>query len=186
MEDNQNDHNQSPEEEIKKLYNDNVRKFVGKYQREFGQDNCLTAFHDAVLDVYFLINNGRKTKAKGEIKNVKALLFRIGYNKLIDITRKDKRDRGGMDGFRQEADSESLFDPDLFYSNERIERIRAGIRKLGKGCQKIIFLRFDKGYDHKKIAEIMEYASADVAKTRISVCVDNLRKKVFGPEQTNK
>lgn len=185
MENNRNDHYLSPEEEIKKLYNDNVRKFVGKFIG-YGKDNCLDAFHEAVQAVYCLIKEGRRTKAQGEIENANALLFRIGRNKLVDIARKNDQQQRRIADLQQEiTPDDGKMDTDLFYSSERIERIRAGFRELGKKCQQIISLNYYEGYDLNEIVEIMDYSSYDAAKQRLSVCLKNLKNLVFGAEQTN-
>ena len=186
MDKNQNDHYLSPEKEIEKLYNGNVRKFVGKYRGEFGVENCLDAFQEAVHAVHCSIKDGRRTKEKGEIENANALLFKIGRNKLIDVARKNKQEGIHINTLKEERlPDEPIIDRDLFYSSERIERIRAGIRKLGKKCREIITLSYDEGYDYEEIAQIMNYTGYDVVKTRLSVCIKDLKKLVFSSEQTN-
>lgn len=121
--------------------------------------------HDEAEDLtakVFLVAWEHLTGARGdsEIKNIRAWIYQIARNKVIDYYRAQKPQElmeGRTDKTLQGTTLENELD-DLFISRELAE----GIRQLAKNYQEVIILRFINELSHAEVAEIMNITETHV------------------------
>ena len=95
-----------------------------------------------------------------EIKYIRAWIYRIARNKVIDYHRTRKLQEpldGNPDNRLQSASLETELD-DLFISRE----LAKGVRKLPANYQEVIILRFINQMSHAEVAEIMNITENNV------------------------
>jgi RNA polymerase sigma-70 factor, ECF subfamily len=95
-----------------------------------------------------------------KIKNIRAWIYRIAHNKVIDYRRTKRPQESiekNLDQTFQSAWLESEMD-DLFVS----QKLAEGIRQLPANYQEIIILRFINQINHAEVAEIMNLTEGHV------------------------
>jgi RNA polymerase sigma-70 factor, ECF subfamily len=100
------------------------------------------------------------TRRKQQIDNVRAWIYRIAHNKVIDYHRTKKHQESIDDGSSKKLHGawlEGEMD-DLFASRELAE----AVRQLPINYQEVIILRFINQMSHSEVAEIMNITESHV------------------------
>jgi RNA polymerase sigma-70 factor (ECF subfamily) len=95
-----------------------------------------------------------------KIKNIRAWIFRIAHNKVIDYRRIKKPEESMDDPADKELQSawlETEVDH-LFIS----QKLAEGVQKLSANFQEVIILRFINQMNHAEVAEIMNLSEGNV------------------------
>jgi len=108
---------------------------------------------DVVQDVY--VRYWEYMAANGQVDNIKAFLYKIARNAIIDIYR--KRKESSLDALAEEG----IEFPDPVDHEHAIRQADAKIavglvRRLGEDDQEIILMRYTEGLSVKEIAEILD------------------------------
>ncbi|GAB4013119.1 hypothetical protein GCM10028808_31160 [Spirosoma migulaei] len=151
-----------------------IRSGVRKHQ--LSEDDCATAYADAVLAVIEHIGNGR-FEGKSELKTY---LYQIFTNKCVDLIRKKTTNRQQVhnavsldDTLLQLPDPARSVVQQLMEQAEQ-ERLHQQLRNLGDKCQQML-LAWGEGYSDEEIAQRMGYNTSSVAKTSRLRCLERLR-----------
>ena len=154
------------------LIADGVRK------HRLTDDDCASAYSDAVLVVFDHLTNDRFKEQSG----LKTYLYQIFSNKCVDAIRKKTTNR--MSVHNGPSLDESLLQlPDDVRSviqqligQGDAERLHQHLQQLGDKCRAML-LAWADGYTDEDIAKTMHYNSAAVAKTSRLRCFDKLRER---------
>ncbi|MEI6042300.1 MAG: RNA polymerase sigma factor [bacterium] len=99
--------------------------------------------------------------AESELQNVKALLYRIALNTIIDLYRKRKTfslDTLAEDGF------EPIYEPEKNeFERHESEAVLKAINELGEEDRNIMFMRYVEGLSFDDIAEVVGERSNTIA-----------------------
>lgn len=154
------------------LVADGVRK------HRLAEEDCASAYSDAILTVFDSISNGR-FEGRSELKTY---LYQIFTNKCVDAIRKKTTNRSSVhDAFS--LDNSLMQLPDAARSavqrliaQSDVENLHRHLNELGDKCRAMI-LMWGEGYSDDEIAQTMAYNSAAVAKTSRLRCLDKLRER---------
>ncbi len=148
----------------------------GTRKHRLDEDDCASAYSDAVLTVFEHINNGR-FEGRSELKTY---LYQIFTNKCVDAIRKKTTNRSSVhdalsldDSLMQLPDAARSAVQDLIAQSD-VENLHRHLNELGDKCRSMI-LNWGEGYSDDEIAQMMDYKSAAVAKTSRLRCLDKLR-----------
>jgi RNA polymerase sigma factor (sigma-70 family) len=162
------------EESLFSRYSYFIREGVRKHRMT--EDQAFDAYSDSILAVIDNINNGI---FKGE-SSLKSYLYKIFCNKCVDLFRKSTTNKNII-GRAHSIDEELFRLSDMSRSilQTLIEKadwtiLKERITRLGEDCKKMLLLWADS-YSDKEIAEMMEYKTANVAKTSRLRCLAKLR-----------
>ena len=154
------------------LVADGVRK------HRLTEDDCASAYSDAVLTVFDHISSGR-FEGRSELKTY---LYQIFANKCVDAIRKKTTNRSSVhdafsldDSLMQLPDAARLAVQHLIAKSD-VEILHQHLKNLGDKCRSMILL-WGEGYSDDEIAQSMDYNSAAVAKTSRLRCLDKLRER---------
>ncbi|WP_080241647.1 RNA polymerase sigma factor [Spirosoma rigui] len=154
------------------LVADGVRK------HRLAEDDCASAYSDAVLTVFDHISSGR-FEGRSELKTY---LYQIFANKCVDAIRKKTTNRSSVhdafsldDSLMQLPDAARLAVQHLIAKSD-VEILHQHLKNLGDKCRSMILL-WGEGYSDDEIAQSMDYNSAAVAKTSRLRCLDKLRER---------
>ena len=154
------------------LVDDGIRK------HRLAEDDCASAYSDAVMTVFEHIGSGR-FEGRSELKTY---LYQIFTNKCVDAIRKKTTNRSSV------HDASSLDDslmqlPDaarsavqILIAQSDVENLNRQLNEVGDKCRTMI-LMWGEGYSDDEIAQTMAYNSAAVAKTSRLRCLDKLRER---------
>lgn len=129
------------------LYADRLYRFILKSVK-----NAFVA-EDVVQNVFETLWTKRE---EVELETVKALLFKMAYNSMIDELRKTKR-VVKMDAVKED----SLLDDGGHYTG-RMETLEQGLNALPEDQRTVVLLRDYEGYSYKEIGEIAELSESQV------------------------
>ena len=151
---------------------------VKKYK--LNEDEAASAYSDTILTLIGHIAGGI---FKGQ-SSLKTYAFSIFSNKCVDAIRKKTTNKNSVNTDWKELSPRMSRLPDnvrtvldQLIAKDYKELVRQKIKELGEKCQKILFL-FEEDYKDQKIADLMGYSSADVAKTSRLRCLEKLKELV--------
>ena len=154
------------------LVADGVRK------HRLAEDDCASAYSDAILTVFDHISSGR-FEGRSELKTY---LYQIFTNKCVDAIRKKTTNRSSVhdafsldDSLMQLPDAARSAVQHLIAKSD-VETLHQHLKNLGDKCRSMILL-WGEGYSDDEIAQSMDYNSAAVAKTSRLRCLDKLRER---------
>jgi RNA polymerase sigma-70 factor (ECF subfamily) len=165
-----------------KLY-EKYQYFITKGTREhrLTEDECASAYSDAMLTVFDNIINGR-FEGRSELKTY---LYQIFTNKCVDAIRKNTTNRSSVnngpsldDSLMQLPDEARSIVQKLMAESD-VEKLHQHLRELGEKCRAMV-LAWGEGYSDDEIAQTMNYNSAAVAKTSRLRCIEKLRERYRG------
>ena len=154
------------------LIADGVRK------HRLAEDDCASAYSDAVLTVFEHIGSGR-FEGRSELKTY---LYQIFTNKCVDAIRKKTTNRSSVhDAFSLDDSLMQLPDAarsavQTLIAQSDVENLHRQLSEIGEKCRSMI-LMWGEGYSDNEIAQTMAYNSAAVAKTSRLRCLDKLRER---------
>lgn len=95
-----------------------------------------------------------KKRQKQKIKNIRAWIYRIAHNKVIDYYRTSKPQVSLEDNSNKELRTPSLeSEMDNLFASQKLAE---GVRRLPANYQEVIILRFINQMSHAEVAEIMQ------------------------------
>jgi len=154
------------------LITDGVRK------HRLTDDDCASAYSDAILVVFEHITNDRFKEQSG----LKTYLYQIFSNKCVDAIRKKTTNRSSVhegpsldDSLLQLPDDVRSVVQQLIMQGDA-DRLHQHLQRLGDKCRAML-LAWADGYADDDIAQTMNYNSAAVAKTSRLRCFDKLRER---------
>lgn len=154
------------------LIADGVRK------HRLAEDDCASAYSDAVLTVFGNITTNR-FEGRSELKTY---LYQIFTNKCVDAIRKKTINRSSVhdafsldDSLMQLPDAARSAVQHLIAQSD-VAALHQHLTQLGDKCRAMI-LAWGEGYSDDEIAQTMGYNSAAVAKTSRLRCLDKLRER---------
>ena len=150
----------------------------GTRKHRLAEDDCASAYSDAVLTVFDHIISGR-FEGRSELKTY---LYQIFNNKCVDGIRKKTTNRSSVhdafsldDSLMQLPDETRSVVQQLIAQSD-VEKLHQHLRELGEKCRTMI-LSWGEGYSDDEIAQAMNYNSAAVAKTSRLRCLEKLRER---------
>ena len=128
-----------------KQYSDGIFRFIVKNLRdEFEAENIVQNTFEKLW----------VRKDKVEMKTAKAYLFKIAYNNMIDIIRKNKRNVDIEEARHVPSDS--------YEYDNLIEYVNKAVNKLPEKQKSAITLRDYEGHDYKSIGDITGMSESQV------------------------
>lgn len=162
------------------LIADGIRK------HRLAEDDCASAYSDAVLTLFEHISSGR-FEGRSELKTY---LYQIFTNKCVDAIRKKTTNRSSVhdaisldDSLMQLPDAARSAVQHLMDQSD-VEKLHRHLNELGDKCRTMI-LSWGEGYSDDEIAQAMNYNSAAVAKTSRLRCLDKLRERYRNENDNN-
>ena len=150
----------------------------GTRKHRLTEDDCASAYSDAVLTVIENVASGR-FEGRSELKTY---LYQIFTNKCVDAIRKKTTNRSSVhdalsldDSLLQLPDEARSAVQRLIIQSD-IDSLYSHLRDLGDKCRTMI-LAWGEGYSDDEIAQTMGYNSAAVAKTSRLRCLEKLRER---------
>lgn len=148
----------------------------GTRKHRLSEEECASAYSDAVLSVIEHIATGRFEGRSG----LKTYLYQIFTNKCVDLIRKNTTNRSSVN--RTASLDESLFQlsdsvqsvVQQLIARQDIALLQQRLRLLSDKCRDMV-LAWGEGYSDAEIATMVGYQSADVAKTSRLRCLERLR-----------
>lgn len=162
------------EDELFNRYAYFIREGMNKYS--ITEEDSFDAYSDTILSAIDNIAKGAFEKRS----SLKTYLYRIYYNKCVDLIRKKTTNKSSIHQTVVINEMlEKISDPAKTVIQQMIEKtdlhiLRNKLKELGENCKKIIAL-FSDGFNDKEIAVLMEYKTADVVKTSRLRCLEKLR-----------
>jgi RNA polymerase sigma-70 factor (ECF subfamily) len=154
------------------LIADGVRK------HRLSEDECASAYSDAVITVLDHLNTGR-FEGRSELKTY---IYQIFSNKCVDAIRKNTTNKSSVhdaysldDSLMQLPDAARSIVQNLIAQNE-VEVLHQHLRELGEKCRSMI-MSWGEGYTDDEIAQTMGYNTSAVAKTSRLRCLERLRER---------
>lgn len=148
----------------------------GTRKHRLTQEDCTSAYDDAVLAVIEQVNTGRFL---GQSK-LETYLYQIFTNKCVDLIRKKTTNREQVhnavsidDSLLQIPDPARSVVQELI-SQHDTERLHQHLHSLGDKCRQML-LAWGEGYSDEEIAKQMNYNTSSVAKTSRLRCLEKLR-----------
>lgn len=117
------------------------------YFRLFNRERAKEIMQDTFLRTWEQMNKGV------EIKNIKAFLYRIATNLIIDDTRKKKTN--SLDLMQEQGFNPSTTDTDAIFNHLDGERLRQLIEKMDPKYSHVILMRYVDDLSVKEIAETL-------------------------------
>lgn len=158
---------------IYKSYYHKINAFI--CQNSGNEDDANDIFQEAVIVIY------RKLKEKSLVlENCAFETYLYSVCRFLWLKQLEKRRNNIVKVHEVHHFSESVYDDDLdetALKNERYRLYQEHFQKLGKDCQKILQLFFDK-VPLKQIAEIMGLTSENYAKKRKHQCKEYLVRSI--------
>lgn len=161
--------------------NDQNLAFVEMYQRYF-----------SLIEQYVLRNSGNTSDAKDVFQDglivfyqylskqdfslessIKTLIYAICKNLWLEKMRKGKKiilDEESMKNFQVDKTAQDV----LIDSQEKL-KIQSLLHQLGDPCKSLLTMYYFNRFSMAEIAERLDYASADVAKNKKSLCMKKLK-----------
>jgi RNA polymerase sigma factor (sigma-70 family) len=141
------------------------------------EEDSFNAYSDTILAGAERISNGT---FEGR-SSLKTYLYQIFHNKCVDLLRKNATNKNSV--FRTESIGEKLLhisDQARSVVQTMIDKadwklLKEKLSQLGEDCRNMLLLWSDN-YSDKEIAQVMEYKSADVAKTSRLRCLEKLKR----------
>ncbi|MCW3092825.1 MAG: sigma-70 family polymerase sigma factor [Ferruginibacter sp.] len=151
-----------------------IREGMNKYS--LPEEEAFDAYSDTILQTIDNITKGLFEKRS----SLKTYLFRIFYNKCVDLIRKKTTNKSSIhqtasisDMLLLVADSAKTVIQQLIEKTD-LDILKNKMKELGENCRKLLAM-FADGYNDKEIAVFMEYKTADVVKTSRLRCLEKLR-----------
>jgi RNA polymerase sigma-70 factor (ECF subfamily) len=150
----------------------------GTRKHRLSEDECASAYSDAVLTVFENISSGR-FEGRSELKTY---LYQIYTNKCVDAIRKKTTNRSSvhdafsLDDSLMQLPDEAKSAVQRLIAQSDVENLYRHLRELGEKCRAMI-LSWGEGYSDDEIAATMGYNTAAVAKTSRLRCLDKLRER---------
>lgn len=158
---------------IYKSYYHKINAFVTRNNGDESEANDI--FQEAIIVIY------RKLKANNlTLDNCTFETYIYSVSRLLWLKYLDKRKNNIVKVEEIHHYSETVYDDDIkeiILKNERYKLFQEHFQKLGKDCQKILQLFFDK-IPIKQIADIMGYTSESYAKKRKHQCKEYLVRSI--------
>ncbi|GAB3506248.1 RNA polymerase sigma factor [Spirosoma knui] len=150
----------------------------GTRKHRLSEDECASAYSDAVLTIFEHITTGR-FEGRSELKTY---LYQIFTNKCVDAIRKKTTNRSSvhdafsLDDSLMQLPDEAKSAVQRLIAQSDVENLYRHLRELGEKCRAMI-LSWGEGYSDDEIAAAMGYNTAAVAKTSRLRCLDKLRER---------
>lgn len=153
--------------ELYHLYYPKVRKYVAS--RGGSSDDAKDIFQDVIMLLYLKIT---EKKLQEEGLNIGGFIVHAAQNKWVDKTRKDVRfehpeDISQVSYQRGEANHSNLV---ALITEERSQIIDKILASIGEKCQEILRLTIFYNFSMKEVAENLNFANEDSAKTQHYKC----------------
>lgn len=146
------------------------------YFRLFNRERAKEIMQDTFLRTW-------EQMAKGvEIQNIKAFLYRIATNLIIDDTRKKKMN--SLDVMQEQGFNPSVSDTDAIFNRIDGERVKKMVERMDKKYSNVILMRYVDDLTVKEIAEALG-VSQNVVSVRIHRGLKEI-KKILPPYDENR
>lgn len=168
------------EQEVAEHYRAFRNEFLAWAWKNFSAkaEDAKDVFQEALLVFYEQRQSGQLDDFSG---NIKTYLFAIGKNLLLTRLRKSRII--GNHSERYAIHVQGQHTPDIQERMERDEdlgQVRAHLEKLSPADKRVLELYYVERMDMVAIAEVMGYASANVAKKKKCIALKRLMEKVKG------
>lgn len=140
------------------------------YFRLFNRERAKEIMQDTFLRAWEQMTKGV------EIKNIKAFLYRIATNLIIDDTRKKKTN--SLDLMQEQGFNPSVSDTDAIFNRLDGERVKKMIERMDEKYATVILMRYVDDLTVKEIAEILG-VTQNVVSVRIHRGLKEIKKIVY-------
>lgn len=159
---------------ISEIYAEHRSSFLAWVRNNSNCDDntALDIYQVAIVILYENVVSGKLK----ELDNVKAYLYRIGKNKLLEHYRSIKKNQ------HHEVDENLLLDKALDEDleeddkSELIKQVMVSVKELGDPCKTLLENYYFKKMSLEEISKEMNYKNSDTAKTKKFKCIQRLRK----------
>lgn len=148
-----------------------IRTLVIKSGSRCSQDQAYDLFVDSVLDFRKNVMHD-----KVDFQNIQAYLRRMCWNKWLALVRTAERQDKKQEAVASELysnDAETDQSMEEFYTT-RLNHLEEAMQQLSEQCRKVLYLSIAEEISMSEIAQRLQMASADVAKTTKSRCYKKL------------
>ena len=140
------------------------------YFRLFNRERAKEIMQDTFLRAW-------EQMAKGvEIKNIKAFLYRIATNLIIDDTRKKKT--SSLDLMQGQGFNPAVSDTDAIFNRLDGERVKKMIERMDEKYATVILMRYVDDLTVKEISEILS-VTQNVVSVRIHRGLKEIKKIIY-------
>lgn len=166
------------EEEFLKVYeaqNDAIFRYC--YFRVYNREKALDLTQEAFIKAWTYIKDGK------EVQNLKAFIYRVANNLIIDDVRKKKETS-------LDALAESGFDPSVGTTTSEEERIdglmlKETLHLIDEEYRDVVYMRYIENLQPREIAEILN-ESVNIISVRIHRGLKKLKKILIEKESRGK
>jgi len=165
---------------ITELYNEHKTPFISYSIKNFDitRDIAEDIYQDAFLALHQNVQNG---KLEDLTVPLRSYLFQIGKNKIYDHFKKAKKEVEiekishilSSDG--ELGNFDSIYADEESPSKQKELIVYNTIRQLESPCKEVLSYYYWDKKSMKEISELMDYSSADVAKTQKSKCMKRIK-----------
>lgn len=148
---------------------DEIYRFV--YFKVLDEDKA----SDFTSDVFMKLVDYVK-KEKGDIKNVRAMLYKIARNLIIDNSRK-KREEYIEDIGVEISDEKNISLDEVIADTQDVEKVKKAISKLSESYREVLIMKFIEELSNSEIAKILEKKEGAV-RVLISRAISRLKKEL--------
>lgn len=155
------------------LYTQYRNEFFGYIRKHYkgDEDTIFDLYQDTCVALYDRIRSG-KLRALNPGTKLKAPLFAIGHNKLVDLIRKNKPTAGFIENIDYKKDYDSEYSDEC---SARFAMVRQAVDSMTEPCCSILTLYYWDDKNMQEIADIQGYAKANLARAHKSRCMNKLR-----------
>ena len=117
---------------------------------------------DTASEVFFKVWTKINTYSGESRAQFRAWLFTIAHNSVVDYYRA-RRENVSLDDLLELPDTNTDVDPhDMTFKSMSVEILMEGLKKLPKGYENILTLRFLQDFSNQEIAEILQMKEGNV------------------------
>lgn len=138
-------------------------------------DDAHDIFQEAVIIVYRRLKENRLEITGASFETYLFAVCKMLWLKQLDVRKRQRTDYYEDQSFIEDVDAEDL--QEVVEKHERYKLYQKHFKNLGKDCQKILQLYFDK-VPLRQVAQIMGYKSEMYAKKRKYKCKEYLVKSI--------
>ncbi|NCC70583.1 RNA polymerase sigma factor [bacterium] len=145
---------------------DEIYRFI--YFKVLNEDKASDFASDVFMKLVDYIR-----KEKGDIKNVRAMLYKIARNLIIDNSRK-KREEYIEDIGTEISDSSNSSLDEVIADTQDVEKVKRAIANLPESYREVLIMKFIEELSNSEIAKVLEKKESAV-RTLISRAISRLK-----------
>ncbi len=148
---------------------DEIYRFI--YFKVLNEDKASDFASDVFMKLVDYIR-----KEKGDIKNVRAMLYKIARNLIIDNSRKRKEEY--IEDIKTEiADDKNISLDEVIADTQDVEKVKEAIANLPESYREVLIMKFIEELSNSEISKILEKKESAV-RVLISRAISRLKEEL--------